>query len=65
MIKRVIRTDNDTVMVFDENGEQMPRYQGNYCRVKELVLADAPADAIFNHWFGDSREPEVVAAESW
>jgi hypothetical protein len=65
MIKTVIRIKNDMVMVFDENGEQMPTYQGYYEDVKEKILADAPAGSVFNHWFGHSMEPEVVREEAW
>ena len=28
MIKSVIKTPNNMVIVFDENGEQIPEYQG-------------------------------------
>jgi hypothetical protein len=53
------------VMVFDENGEQIPEYQGHYNDVKEKILADAPAGSVFNHWFGHSLEPEMIAGEAW
>jgi hypothetical protein len=65
MIKTVIRTKNDMVLVFDEKGEQIPRYQGYYNRVKENILADARPGSIFNHWFGYSPEPEVVRLDRW
>ena len=65
VIKTVIRTAHDMVMVFDENGEQMPDYQGCYEDVKEKVLAGAPAGSAFNHWFGKSGGPEIVAPELW
>lgn len=65
MIKTVIRIKNDMVMVFDEDGEQLPEYQGCYNDVKEKILADAPAGSVFNHWFGHSLEPEAVTARKW
>lgn len=65
MIKTVIRVKNDMVMVFDEDGEQIPEYQGYYNDVKEKILADAPPGSVFNHWFGRSSEPERVTGETW
>ena len=65
MIKTVIRIKNDMVMVFDENGEELPEYQGYYNNVKDRILADARADSIFNHWFGHSRKPDGVALKAW
>lgn len=47
MIKTAIRLPNNMVMVFDEKGEQLPEYQGEYKEVKDLILKDAPGDAIF------------------
>jgi hypothetical protein len=65
MIKTIIRVRNDMVMVFNENGEQIPEYQGCYGDVKEKILADAPAGSVFNHWFGHAPEPEIVTGEVW
>ncbi|MCK4274433.1 MAG: hypothetical protein KAW90_06025 [Dehalococcoidales bacterium] len=65
MIRTVIRINNNMVMVFDEEGEQIPWYQGNYDDVKERILAAAPANSVFNRWFGNSLDPEVVASEAW
>ena len=65
VIKTVIRIKNNMVIVFDEEGEQMPEYQGYYDEVKERILANAPGGLVFNHWYGDSLEPEVVAGEAW
>ena len=53
MIKTVIRSQNNMVMVFDESGEQIAGYQGRYERVKENILKDAPVDALFAHGFTD------------
>ncbi|MFA5309542.1 MAG: hypothetical protein WC370_08695 [Dehalococcoidales bacterium] len=65
MIKTVIRIKNDMVMVFDENGREMPGYQGYYNDVKDRIMADARADAVFNHWFGHALKPDVRALETW
>jgi hypothetical protein len=65
MIKTAIRVRNDMVMVFNEDGEQIPEYQGCYGDVKEKILTDAPAGAIFNHWFGHTSGPETVTGEDW
>jgi endo-alpha-1,4-polygalactosaminidase (GH114 family) len=65
MIKTVIRAKNDMVLVFDENGEELPEYQGYYSKVKDRILADAQVDSVFNHWFGHSFKPDVVRLECW
>ena len=65
MIKTAIRLKNDIVMVFDESGEEIPEYQGQYGEVRESVLRDAPADAVFAHGFTDSGKLQEVAREEW
>jgi hypothetical protein len=65
MVKTIIRTDNDMVMVFDERGEQVPEYQGNYDDVRERVLAHASGESGFYHWFGASARPQHVPPERW
>ena len=65
MIKTVIRSKNGMVMVFDEWGEQMPEYQGRYDDVREMIVANAAAGSVFNHWFGISPKPEKVPADRW
>lgn len=47
MINQVIRFQNDMVMCFDEEGEQLPEYQGRYEEVRDKILADAPQSAEF------------------
>ena len=46
MIKTIIRSTDDMVIVFDEEGEQVPAYQGSYPEVKPLILKDAPPEAM-------------------
>jgi hypothetical protein len=65
MIKTVIRIDNDMVTVFDENGEEMPEYHGCFNDVKDKILADVPADAVFKRWFGRVLKPETISMEPW
>ncbi len=65
MIKTVIRMRNDLVMVFDNRGEQMTVYQGQYDRVRERIIEDVPPDAVFLHWFGSDAIPETVSREEW
>ncbi len=65
MIKTVIRSRNDIVMVFDESGEPLPEFQGYYPEVKTRILAAAPEGAVFNHWFGHAPEPQAVGSKTW
>jgi hypothetical protein len=65
MIKKVIRLGNNMVMVFDENGEELSRYQGLYNEVRDRIIADAPAGTMFHNWFGLSLKPDKIAANSW
>lgn len=65
MIKTVIRTDSDMVIVFDENGEELPEYQGYYHEVKDRILANASKDSVFKHWFGYVLRPEKVSPQRW
>ena len=65
MMKTVIRTQADIIIVLDENDRQMPRYQGRYEDVKLLILRDADSETVFKHWHENSPEPEVVARNNW
>jgi len=65
MIKTIMRLKNDLIMVFDDEGEQVPEYQGRYEDVKGNILRDAPAGTVFTHWFGYATEPEAVYKEAW
>ncbi len=65
MIKTVIRLKNNMVMVFDEEGEQVPELQGYYEDVRESILTHASGGTAFNHWFDISPEPEVVLPRAW
>jgi hypothetical protein len=65
MIKTVIRFRNDMVMVFDERGEQIPEYQGQYEKVKAGILANALPGAVFALGFTDDGELREVPRERW
>ena len=65
MIKTVIRFQNDVVVVFDNEGEQIPEYQGKYEGVKERVLIDAPPEAVFAHWFDYETDIRAVLRKEW
>ena len=65
MIKTVIRLQNDMVFVFDENGEQVPQYQGRYEDVRGNVLRDAPTGTAFNHWLCHPVKTKTMAKERW
>ncbi|MFC1991580.1 hypothetical protein ACFLVC_02495 [Chloroflexota bacterium] len=65
MIKTAIRCPGNMVMVFDEKGEQIPQYQGQYEDVKENILLDAPPTADFNYLFDYKSELREVPKEEW
>ena len=49
MISVVIKFENGMVLVFDENGKQMPEFEGKYQDVRVKILARAPKGAKFYH----------------
>ena len=65
MIKAAIRCENNMVMVFDEEGEQIPEYQGQYEEVKESILKDASPNAVFGYFPEHEAELEIVPREEW
>ena len=65
MIKTVIRCPDDMVMVFDEQGEQIPEYQNQYQKVKESILKDAPLNAIFAYLSDFEPELRKIPREEW
>jgi hypothetical protein len=65
MIKTAIKSQDDTVIVFDRKGEQVPEYQGRYEAVRESILRDAPSDTVFAHGFTAAAEPRKVSREDW
>jgi len=65
MIKTAIRFRNNMVMVFDKRGEQIPRYQGQYEKVKESILKGTLPDTVFALGFTDAGELREVSREEW
>jgi len=65
MIKTVIRFKSNMVMVFDKRGEQIPKYQGQYEKVKQSILGNALPDTIFALGFTDAGELRKVPREGW
>ena len=65
MIKIAIRFPDNMVGVFDTEGEQIPKYLGQYEDVKDGILRDAPPDAVFAYWFNHDTKPETLPREEW
>jgi hypothetical protein len=65
MIKSVVRCPNNMVVVFDEDDEQVPEYQGKYQEVRERILREAPPDTLFGLWFDYETEVRTVSREEW
>ena len=65
MIKSIIKCSNNMVIVFDRRGEQIPQYQGQYEKVKEIILKDAPPEAVFAHGFAKGIELQKVTRHEW
>ncbi len=65
MIRTAIRFPNNMVAVFNGRGEQIPKYQGQYEKVKESILKDAPPDAVFGYFFDYGTEFKIVSREEW
>ena len=64
-IKTVVKSQNGMVMVFDNMGEQISEYQGQYEDVKEGILKDAPLNAVFGSFPNCEIELKVVPREEW
>ncbi len=65
VIKSIIKTPNGMVLVFDDKGEQIPEYQGQYEKVKPRILKDAPLSAKFSYAFDNETELKAVPREEW
>ena len=65
MIKTVIRCPNNMVMVFDEKGEQIPEYQGQYEETKKSILKDAPPTSVFGYLSDFEPELQEVPRNEW
>lgn len=47
MIKEAVLFDNEMVIVFDENGQQIPEYQGRHSQVVTKIIQDSTDKTIF------------------
>lgn len=63
MIKSVIKSQKGMVLVFNEKGEQIPEYQGQYEEVRKRILRDAPPDAVFQ--YDEVSQLKAVGREEW
>lgn len=65
VINSVIKTQSGMVLVFDDKGEQIPEYQGQYEEVKAHILEDAPPSAEFSYTSDNGTEIKIVPREKW
>ncbi len=65
VIYSAIKAQNGMVLVFDEKGEQIPRYQGQYEEVKRHILEQAPPCAVFSYAFDYESGLKTVPREEW
>ena len=65
MIKTVIRSNDNMVIVFDENGELLPHYQGRYEEVRQKIMDDSPPEARFVCFPDNEVELKLVTREEW
>ena len=65
VIRSVIKAENGMVLVFDDEGEQIPEYQGQYAKVKPWILRDALPNAVFSHALDNDSELKTVPREEW
>lgn len=57
MIKEVYHWSNNNVMVFDEKGNQMPDFQGNYLEVRDKILATVlPSTKFYRADWGSNKK---------
>lgn len=49
VIEAVYRFPNGMVMVFDIEGKQIPRYQGKWSEMRELIEANSPDHVSIKH----------------
>ena len=65
VIRSVIKAQNGMVIVFDDGGEQVPEYQGQYEAVKPRILNDTPPNAVFSYALDYKTELKTVTREEW
>ena len=65
-ITNVIRWKNGMVMIFDQNGDQMPEYQGKWEDLKHKIVEDMPNDVEIigpKEWFSDFPNTPIVEVQ--
>ncbi|MFH1002596.1 MAG: hypothetical protein V1780_00435 [Chloroflexota bacterium] len=65
MISSVVRCPSNMVMVFDEDGEQLPEYQGMYPEVRAHLMEQAPPGTVFGHWYDSEADIVTIPREAW
>jgi hypothetical protein len=65
MIKTVIRCANDMVMVFDEKGEQITQFQGQYEEVRRNILEAASPDTVFSYFLNTEPGIRDITRNEW
>jgi len=65
VIKSAIKAQNGMVLIFDDKGEQIPEYQGQYEQVRLRILKDAPPSAVFSYAFDYESGLKTVPREEW
>ena len=65
VIKTIIKSQSNMVMVFDSRGSQIPEYQGQYLDIKDRILRDAPQKAVFLYWPDYTEKPVIITKEEW
>lgn len=53
------------VMVFDEKGEQIPEYQGQYEEAKKNILKDAPPTSVFGYLSNFEPALQEIPRDEW
>lgn len=65
-ILHIYHWGNGMVMVFDQHGCQMPKYQGIYNEVRNLIIENAPRDAImYSAIWKNSFDRKKVNRDEW
>ena len=64
-VKRAIKAENDMALVFDNRGEQIWEYQGQYHTVRRCIMRATSPDTIFHHVASVRSDLLTVPKEAW
>ena len=64
-LKTAMRLPNDTIMAFDEDGEQIPGLQGHYEDVHAGIMCSYGSGTVFLRWNSGEPEPRKVPRNNW